>query len=366
MSKSNIEWTEVTWNPTTGCDKITAGCKFCYAEVLTKRLKAMGQPKYQNGFNITLHEAELKRPYGWRKPCMVFVNSMSDLFHKEVPLEFIQRVFETMNETPLITYQVLTKRAERLAELSQFLNWTDNIWMGVSVEDEKVMDRIGYLKLTQAKIKFLSLEPLIGPLPNLNLDGIEWVICGGESGPGRRPIDPQWAREIRDSCFTSNVPFFMKQMDKKIPIPDDLMIREFPQTNNSNNQLNNQKITTMKTTTEIQTKQAILAKLSPFKKEIGQALINGENPESLAIRLAEKRVMPVPTAQAYITMVRKLFDKVETLPAKMETIVTQKNNVVAKNVRTKISDVKDVAVDVEEGEITTIKFEITINLKKSK
>jgi protein gp37 len=211
MAKSSIEWTEMTWNPTTGCDKVSAGCKFCYAEVMSKRLKAMGQEKYKNGFDITIHEDTLSTPFSWKTPQVVFVNSMSDLFHKEVPLDFIVKVFEVMNQCPQHTFQILTKRADILATYSPLLNWTENIWMGVSVEDGNVTARIDHLRNTGAHIKFLSLEPLIGPLPNLNLSKIDWVIVGGESGRKPRPMQPDWAIDIREQCKSASVPFFFKQ-----------------------------------------------------------------------------------------------------------------------------------------------------------
>jgi len=214
-SKSTIEWTETTWNPCTGCNKISAGCKNCYAEIMAKRLCAMGMEKYSNGFEVKTHQKELAVPYHWKKPRVVFVNSMSDLFHKDIPLEFIQQVFKTMNETPQHTYQVLTKRADRLAEISDQLIWTDNIWMGVSVEDSRVVDRIDYLRTTGAKIKFLSVEPLLGELPNLNLTGIDWVIVGGESGSKSRPIEEKWVLNIRDQCQIQSVKFFFKQWGGK-------------------------------------------------------------------------------------------------------------------------------------------------------
>lgn len=214
MAQSNIEWTEMTWNPVTGCNKLSAGCKFCYAEVMSRRLKAMGVEKYANGFNFTTHEDELTTPYRWKKPRIVFVNSMSDLFHKNSPLEFIQRVFAVMNDTPQHTYQVLTKRADILAQYDTELTWTPNIWMGVSVENEKVMDRIDYLRNTSAHIKFLSLEPLIGPLPNLNLTNIDWAIVGGESGHKARPIQQEWVDAIRQQCEDNGVAFFFKQWGK--------------------------------------------------------------------------------------------------------------------------------------------------------
>jgi len=211
MSQSSIEWTEMTWNPTTGCSKVSAGCKYCYAEVMTMRLQAMGIGKYKDGFNIRMHEDALDIPYSWKKPKIVFVNSMSDLFHPEIPFEFIEKVFSVMNETPQHTYQVLTKRAERLSELHRRLNWTQNIWMGVSVENEKVKKRIEYLRDTDAKVKFLSCEPLIGPLVNMNLENINWVIVGGESGRNPRLIKEWWIWDIRQQCQETGVAFFFKQ-----------------------------------------------------------------------------------------------------------------------------------------------------------
>lgn len=212
---SKIEWTEKTWNPTTGCDKISQGCKFCYAEVMSKRLKAMGQPKYQNGkdgFQLTLHHHELQKPYLWKKPQMIFVNSMSDLFHKDVSLNFIQLVFNTMRENPQHTFQVLTKRSKRLLELNSEIDWPDNLWMGVSVEDFHNQGRIWDLMDTDACVKFLSCEPLIGPLWLTGFGRyIDWVIVGGESGRNPRPIDIRWVRGIRDFCISENVPFFFKQ-----------------------------------------------------------------------------------------------------------------------------------------------------------
>ena len=211
MAQSSIEWTEMTWNPTTGCDKISAGCKYCYAEVMARRLQAMGIEKYKDGFELRLHEDALQIPYEWKKPKVVFVNSMSDLFHKDVPLSFIQRVFDVMNSTTVHTYQVLTKRADRLYELHDKLNWTANIWMGVSVENDKVKDRIDFLRETNARVKFLSLEPLIGPLTNLNLEYIHWAIVGGESGRKARPMKESWVWDIRQQCADQGVAFFFKQ-----------------------------------------------------------------------------------------------------------------------------------------------------------
>ena len=214
MAQSSIEWTQLTWNPTTGCDKISAGCKFCYAEIMSRRLKAMGVEKYKNNFKLTLHEDELTTPYTWKKPQIVFVNSMSDLFHKDVELEFIRKVFDVMNNTPQHIYQILTKRSKRLKLLAPHLNWTENIWMGVSVENEKVSHRILDLAKTPAEVKFLSVEPLIGPLVNLYLDKIDWVIVGGESGPKARPLKKEWVDYVRKECEINDVPFFFKQWGK--------------------------------------------------------------------------------------------------------------------------------------------------------
>lgn len=211
MASSSIEWTEMTWNPTTGCDKISAGCKHCYAEVMAHRLQAMGIEKYKNGFELALHEDALIIPYSWKTPKIVFVNSMSDLFHKNVPLKFIQQVFEVMNENPQHVFQVLTKRADILAKHQDKLRWTHNIWMGVSIENEKVLQRIDYLRQTNARVKFLSCEPLIAPLDNLNLNGIDWVIVGGESGRKPRPMKPEWVSSIQDQCTANSVAFFFKQ-----------------------------------------------------------------------------------------------------------------------------------------------------------
>lgn len=211
MAQSSIEWTEMTWNPTTGCTKISAGCKFCYAEVMTRRLQAMGIEKYKDGFDVRIHEDALDIPYTWRGSKIVFVNSMSDLFHPEIPFEFIEKVFQVMNDTPQHTYQVLTKRADRLFQLHDKLNWTSNIWMGVSVENEKVVDRIDFLRETNAKVKFLSCEPLIGPLSAMDLTNIDWVIVGGESGRKARPIQEWWVWDIRQQCQEQGVAFFFKQ-----------------------------------------------------------------------------------------------------------------------------------------------------------
>jgi protein gp37 len=211
MAKSSIEWTESTWNPLTGCNKISPGCKNCYAERMAGRLKLMGQQNYRNGFDLTLQPHMLDRPLGWKKPQTVFVNSMSDLFHKDVPLDYVQRVFETMRKAHWHRFQVLTKRGERLEELAPAIDWPDNVWMGVSVETLRYTPRIDNLRITSAKVKFLSLEPLLGPLPGLDLSGIHWVIVGGESGPGARPMEEDWVRNILEQCQDAGVPFFFKQ-----------------------------------------------------------------------------------------------------------------------------------------------------------
>jgi len=210
-STSKIEWTETTWNPVTGCSKTSAGCLNCYAERMAHRLKAMGNPNYRNGFDVTLHPHLVEAPLEWRSPRLVFVNSMSDLFHEEIPLSFIRGIFATMAEAHWHTFQVLTKRSERLMELADQLPWPSNVWMGVSVEDANVSDRIDHLRQVHASVRFLSLEPLIGPLPNLNLRGIHWAIVGGESGPGARPMLKDWVIDIQAQCKTANVAFFFKQ-----------------------------------------------------------------------------------------------------------------------------------------------------------
>ena len=215
MATSKIEWTESTWNPITGCTKISPGCKNCYAERMALRLKAMGQANYTNGFELTLHEHMLERPLQWKKPQVIFVNSMSDLFHKDVPLDYIQRVFDVMRRAWWHDFQILTKRSQRLLEVSDAIDWPSNVWMGVSVETDKYIFRIEHLKATNANIKFLSLEPLLGPLPNLSLTGIDWVIAGGESGPNARPVKEKWIAAIRDQCLTAQVPFFFKQWGGK-------------------------------------------------------------------------------------------------------------------------------------------------------
>lgn len=210
-TRSAIEWTESTWNPLTGCTKVSPGCKHCYAERMAKRLKAMGQPNYANGFRLTLHEDSLELPLRWKKPQMIFVNSMSDLFHKDVPLPFIQATFDVMRRAYWHSFQVLTKRAGRLLELDPLLDWPENVWMGVSVETAAYTDRIDDLRRTRARTKFLSLEPLLGALPGLDLRAIDWVIVGGESGPGARPMEREWVVDIRRQCQRARVPFFFKQ-----------------------------------------------------------------------------------------------------------------------------------------------------------
>lgn len=211
MATSSIEWTDATWNPVTGCSKVSPGCKHCYAERFSKRLRAMGVEKYANGFKVTLHPDTLEAPLTWKSSRMVFVNSMSDLFHEEVPEEFVLNVFEVMRKAHWHQFQVLTKRSERLLHLSATIDWPANVWMGVSVENEAYSFRIQHLRQTAASIKFLSLEPLLGPLPDLDLRNIDWVIVGGESGPGARPLQRKWVTDIRDQCLASDVAFFFKQ-----------------------------------------------------------------------------------------------------------------------------------------------------------
>ena len=208
---SEIEWTDSTWNPVTGCSKVSPGCKNCYAERMSKRLQAMGQRNYVMGFEVATHERTLELPLHWKSRQDIFVNSMSDLFHKKVPLDFIEKVFDTMNHANWHRYQILTKRSTRLLELSRHLPWAKHIWMGVSVETDKCVRRIDNLRKTGAHVKFLSLEPLLGPLPKLDLVGIDWVIVGGESGPGARLMLKEWVINIRDQCLKAGVPFFFKQ-----------------------------------------------------------------------------------------------------------------------------------------------------------
>ncbi|HWB31849.1 MAG TPA: phage Gp37/Gp68 family protein [Acidobacteriaceae bacterium] len=210
-TNSEIEWTDATWNPVTGCSKISPGCKHCYAARMANRLQAMGQANYRNGFEVTLQPQMLDLPLQWKSSKRIFVNSMSDLFHPDIPLSYIKRVFAAMHRAPWHQYQILTKRSERLLELNDKLEWGPQIWMGVSVENEKYVGRIDDLRRTGAHVKFLSLEPLLGPLRKLKLRGIDWAIVGGESGPGARPVDPDWVIDIRDQCVDADVPFFFKQ-----------------------------------------------------------------------------------------------------------------------------------------------------------
>ena len=209
-TQSKIEWTQNTWNPVTGCSKVTAGCKNCYAERMSNRLKAMGLPRYRNGFEVTFHEDLLHLPLKWRHPRLIFVNSMSDLFHENVPVNFIQSVFDTMIRCPQHTFQILTKRSKRLLNIASSLTWSSNIWLGVSVEDERFQYRIHDLVKIPARVRFLSCEPLIGPIHHLPLEGIHWVIVGGESGPRSRPIEKEWVESIQQQCEIAEVPFFFK------------------------------------------------------------------------------------------------------------------------------------------------------------
>jgi protein gp37 len=213
MASTKIEWTQSTWNPVTGCTKISSGCKFCYAEIMSRRLKAMGQEKYRNGFDLTLHPESLNEPFKWKKGRMVFVNSMSDLFHMEVSLKFIQQVFQVIKNNPQHVFQLLTKRADILQyyDSEGWLEWPHNLWMGVTVENNEVRDRIDNLRETGARVKFLSCEPLLSSLPNLDLTGIDWVIAGGESGRTPRPMKEEWVVNIKEQCQNANVAFFFKQ-----------------------------------------------------------------------------------------------------------------------------------------------------------
>lgn len=208
---SSIEWTDATWNPTTGCTKISPGCANCYAERMAVRLKAMGQPRYADGFKLTLQEDLVDLPLRWKQPKLIFVNSMSDLFHSDVPDQHILRCFRVMNEASQHRFQVLTKRPDRAKDLSLQIDWTENIWLGTSVENSNYTSRVRTLQQTPAKVRFLSIEPLLGPIGRLALSKIHWVIVGGESGPGSRPMNPKWVRGIRDQCVKKKVPFFFKQ-----------------------------------------------------------------------------------------------------------------------------------------------------------
>ena len=209
--KSSIEWTESSWNPITGCTKISAGCKNCYAERMAERLKKMGQRNYTNGFNLSIHESMFDLPMKWKKPQMIFVNSMSDLFHEDLPFSIIEKIFKIMNKCYWHTFQILTKRSHILYEYNKYLNWTDNIWMGVTIESQDYLHRIDDLRKTNAITKFISFEPLLSDINNLNLKGIDWVIAGGESGPKARAVKEEWILQIKDACISQNVPFFFKQ-----------------------------------------------------------------------------------------------------------------------------------------------------------
>jgi protein gp37 len=215
MKPSKIEWTETTWNPSTGCTKISAGCLNCYAEIMSRRLNAMGMEKYKNGFELTCHYNDLQLPYTWKKPRMIFVNSMSDLFHEEMPIEFIKAVFKVMNECSHHTFQILTKRADILEKYYALLDWTPNIWMGVSIENDRVTHRIDSLRKVPALVKFLSIEPLLSAIPDMNLFEIDWVIVGGESGHRSRPIREEWVIDIKNQCRKNSIPFFFKQWGGK-------------------------------------------------------------------------------------------------------------------------------------------------------
>lgn len=210
-TNSSIEWTESTWNPVTGCTKISAGCKHCYAERMAKRLQAMGQPNYRDGFQVAIHEHALELPLKWKKPQRIFVNSMSDLFHAHVPVDFVRRLFDVMARASWHEFQILTKRSGRLAQLSSSLPWPKNVWMGVTVENAKCVSRINQLRNVPAAVRFVSFEPLLGPISNVDLRGIHWAIAGGESGPGARPVQYEWVRDLRDQCCAQAVPFFFKQ-----------------------------------------------------------------------------------------------------------------------------------------------------------
>ncbi|MEA3447509.1 MAG: phage Gp37/Gp68 family protein [Bacteroidota bacterium] len=211
MKNTKIEWTETTWNPSTGCTHISEGCRHCYAERMAGRLKTMGIEKYRNGFDLTIHPDALKEPFHWKKPRIVFVNSMSDLFHENMPFEFVASVFDVMNKLPQHTFQILTKRGDVLRDFAPYLIWTDNIWMGVTVENPGYLNRIKALKIVNAHMRFISMEPLLSYMPDTDLSGIHWVIVGGESGPGARPIKEEWVLDIKESCKRQSIDFFFKQ-----------------------------------------------------------------------------------------------------------------------------------------------------------
>jgi protein gp37 len=209
--RSAIEWTEATWNPVTGCDKVSPGCAHCYAEAFAERWRGVPGHPYEQGFDLRLWPGRLDQPLRWRRPRMIFVNSMSDLFHEAIPFEFVEQVFAAMGEAEQHTFQILTKRHERLAELAPLLPWHPNVWMGVSVENRRFVHRADYLREVPAAVRFISAEPLLGPLDGLDLDGIDWLIAGGESGPRHRPVRADWIRELRDRCLAQGVAFFFKQ-----------------------------------------------------------------------------------------------------------------------------------------------------------
>ena len=211
MRTTKIEWTERTWNPITGCTKLSEGCAHCYAEVMSRRLCAMGNPKYVNGFKSTIHHEALKEPFNWEKPSTIFVCSMSDLFHKDVPFEFIDKVFSVIKDTPQHNYQILTKRAERMAEYFETRKIPHNVWIGVTVENEDTKSRIDDIRCLDATVKFLSCEPLLGDLGELNLEGVNWIIVGGESGSQARPMKEEWVLNIKRQADANNIPFFFKQ-----------------------------------------------------------------------------------------------------------------------------------------------------------
>jgi protein gp37 len=234
MSTSKIEWTESTWNPVTGCSKISEGCANCYAERMAYRLKTMGQKNYANGFDVTIHPHTLSIPLKWKKPRMIFVNSMSDLFHNDVPVFFIKQIFNIMAEAHWHQFQILTKRAERLADLAQYLTWPKNVWMGVTIESPSYLCRLEYLRNIPASVRFLSLEPLLSAMPDFDLSKIDWVIVGGESGPGARPIRKKWVTDIQENCKIQKIPFFFKQWGgtnkkKTGRLLDGKIISEMPQ-----------------------------------------------------------------------------------------------------------------------------------------
>jgi protein gp37 len=216
-NNSGIEWTDATWNPVTGCTKVSPGCKHCYAERLAHRLRAMGNPRYAHGFALTLQPDQLALPLRWRGPRRIFVNSMSDLFHEKIPDEYLRRVFDIMAKADWHVFQILTKRSARLASMARSLSWSPNVWQGVSVESARYTARIEHLQVVPAAVRFLSIEPLLGPIPRVPLDGIHWVIVGGESGGGRRTVNPDWVRDIRDQCVAAGVPFFFKQWGGRTP-----------------------------------------------------------------------------------------------------------------------------------------------------